>query len=63
MGVLGAMFGGTALALRGGGKKSTQTPPINASSTDEADFIKYFATHPRDPTAAADEFTGSSWTR
>lgn len=42
MGVLGALFGGTALALGGGNKAATQTPPINASSSDEADFIKYF---------------------
>ncbi|KAF3767640.1 hypothetical protein M406DRAFT_355645 [Cryphonectria parasitica EP155] len=42
MGVLGALFGGTTLALRGGGKKTTQTPPINAASSDEADFIKKF---------------------
>ncbi|KLU82597.1 hypothetical protein MAPG_01669 [Magnaporthiopsis poae ATCC 64411] len=43
MGVLGTMFGGTFLALRGGSKKAgVQTPPINASSPDEADFIKKF---------------------
>ncbi|CAN8102891.1 unnamed protein product [Discula destructiva] len=43
MGVLGALFGGTTLALRGGGNKpATQAPPINAASSDEADFIKKF---------------------
>ncbi|KAJ4425125.1 hypothetical protein N0V82_000180 [Gnomoniopsis sp. IMI 355080] len=42
MGVLGALFGGSALALRGGGNKPAQAPPINASSSDEADFIKKF---------------------
>ncbi|KAI2618768.1 hypothetical protein GGR54DRAFT_640309 [Hypoxylon sp. NC1633] len=42
MGVLGAMFGGTWLSLRGGNKKPAQTPPINASSSDEADFIQNF---------------------
>ncbi|KAL8298255.1 hypothetical protein RB601_002637 [Gaeumannomyces tritici] len=41
IGVLGAMFGGSFLALSGGSKKAgVQTPPINASSPDEADFIK-----------------------
>ncbi|KAI0147613.1 hypothetical protein GGR57DRAFT_476149 [Xylariaceae sp. FL1272] len=43
MGVLGALFGGSYLALSGGSKKTaTQTPPINASSPDEADFIQNF---------------------
>jgi len=37
---LGTTFGGAILASRGGGKKTTQTPPINASTQDEADFIK-----------------------
>lgn len=41
MGVLGALFGGTGLALSGPSKPATQTPPINAASSDEADFIKY----------------------
>jgi len=40
MGVLGALFGGTYLAVSGGSKKPVQTPPINASSPDEADFIQ-----------------------
>lgn len=40
MGVLGALFGGTYLSLSGGSKKVAATPPINASSSDEADFIK-----------------------
>ncbi|KUI53755.1 ATP synthase subunit K, mitochondrial [Cytospora mali] len=42
MGVLAALFGGSSLALGGGSKKATQAPPINASSPDEADFIKKF---------------------
>jgi F-type H+-transporting ATPase subunit k len=42
MGVLGALFGGSYFAFSGGSKKPTQTPPINASSPDEADFIQNF---------------------
>ncbi|KAI1819045.1 hypothetical protein F4861DRAFT_544317 [Xylaria intraflava] len=42
MGVLGALFGLSYLGLRGGGKKPVQTPPINASTPDEADFIQNF---------------------
>ncbi|KAI2622200.1 hypothetical protein GGS26DRAFT_594206 [Hypomontagnella submonticulosa] len=42
IGVLSAMFGGSYLATRGGSKKATQAPPINASSPDEADFIQNF---------------------
>ncbi|ROW14061.1 hypothetical protein VPNG_04183 [Cytospora leucostoma] len=42
MGVLGALFGGTSLAFSGPSKPATQTPPINAASSDEADFIKQF---------------------
>ncbi|KAI0380131.1 hypothetical protein F5Y04DRAFT_282261 [Hypomontagnella monticulosa] len=42
IGVLTAMFSGSYLATRGGGKKATQAPPINASSPDEADFIQNF---------------------
>ncbi|KAI0103651.1 hypothetical protein GGR51DRAFT_573145 [Nemania sp. FL0031] len=42
MGVLGALFSGTYLALSGGSKKTTQIPPINASTPDEADFIQNF---------------------
>ncbi|KAF2091363.1 hypothetical protein K490DRAFT_60806 [Saccharata proteae CBS 121410] len=43
MGVLGAVFGGTYLGLRGSGKKAAnQTPAINASSKDEENFIKEF---------------------
>lgn len=43
MGVLAALFGGSKLALGGGSKAATQTPPINASSNEEADFIKYLS--------------------
>lgn len=61
MGVLSALFGGSALALSGGGKKTTQTPPINASSPDEADFIKYFRFHnPGYQETVANSLTGSS---
>ncbi|OAA57063.1 hypothetical protein SPI_07444 [Niveomyces insectorum RCEF 264] len=38
---LTTVFGGAYLATRGG-KKTTATPPINASSSDEEDFIKKF---------------------
>ncbi|EGS21809.1 uncharacterized protein CTHT_0036790 [Thermochaetoides thermophila DSM 1495] len=41
MGILGTLFG-TAYAFSGGSKKTPATPPINASSSDEADFIKKF---------------------
>lgn len=44
MGVLASLFGGVAVATSGGSaaKPTTPgaTPPINASSSDEADFIK-----------------------
>ncbi|KAI1079126.1 hypothetical protein F5B20DRAFT_545018 [Whalleya microplaca] len=43
MGVLTALFGGGYYGLSGGSKKPTQTPPINAASPDEADFIQYAA--------------------
>ncbi|KAJ4289488.1 hypothetical protein N0V88_006970 [Collariella sp. IMI 366227] len=39
MGVLGTMFGGI-YAMTGGSAKTPAAPPINASSPDEADFIK-----------------------
>ncbi|AEO66348.1 uncharacterized protein THITE_2048380 [Thermothielavioides terrestris NRRL 8126] len=39
MGVLGTLFGGVYLST-GGSKKTPAAPPINASSPDEADFIK-----------------------
>jgi hypothetical protein len=42
MGVLGTFFGGAYIATSGPSKaaKATQTPPINASSPDEENFIK-----------------------
>jgi hypothetical protein len=40
MGVLAALFGGSYAALSGPSKKTVQTPPINASSPEEGDFIK-----------------------
>ncbi|TGJ86210.1 hypothetical protein E0Z10_g2531 [Xylaria hypoxylon] len=42
MGVLGALFSGTYLALSGSSKKGTQIPPINASTPEEGDFIQNF---------------------
>ncbi|PSS02191.1 hypothetical protein BD289DRAFT_479082 [Coniella lustricola] len=42
MGVLTAIFAVPTLAMRGGSKAAVQTPPINAASSDEADFIKKF---------------------
>ncbi|KAL2108944.1 hypothetical protein VUR80DRAFT_3174 [Thermomyces stellatus] len=43
MGVLGALFAGTYYGLSGGSKKTQPTtPPINASSSDEENFVKKF---------------------
>ncbi|OHF00530.1 hypothetical protein CORC01_04280 [Colletotrichum orchidophilum] len=42
MGVLAALFGGAAYGTSGSKPKATAIPPINASSSDEADFIKKF---------------------
>ncbi|RYP58631.1 hypothetical protein DL771_011179 [Monosporascus sp. 5C6A] len=43
IGVLSTLFGGSYLALAGGrNKPAAQVPPINASSSDEADFIQNF---------------------
>ncbi|KAI9903860.1 hypothetical protein N3K66_000389 [Trichothecium roseum] len=44
MGVLGAIFGGTMFATSGPKKSAAAAtqPPINAGSSDEADFIKKF---------------------
>ncbi|KAH7238420.1 hypothetical protein BKA59DRAFT_514707 [Fusarium tricinctum] len=41
---LATMFGGVSYAMSGSSAKptATATPPINASSSDEADFIKDF---------------------
>lgn len=61
MGVLGALFGGTSLALRGGGNKPAQAPPINASSSDEADFIKYLLRNLVLFALVADAATGNLW--
>jgi F-type H+-transporting ATPase subunit k len=41
MGVLATIFGTTYVALSGPSKAPAATPPINASSSDEAEFIKY----------------------
>jgi F-type H+-transporting ATPase subunit k len=41
MGTLGLLFGGSYAAMSGPSKaKAVQTPPINASSSDEENFIK-----------------------
>ncbi|EFY93943.1 hypothetical protein J3459_007561 [Metarhizium acridum] len=43
MGILGSLFGGAYYATSGPKKPAAAaTPPINASSPDEADFIKKF---------------------
>ncbi|POR31755.1 Uncharacterized protein TPAR_08028 [Tolypocladium paradoxum] len=43
MGWLATLFGGTYYALSGPSNPAVKaTPPINASSNDEADFIKKF---------------------
>ncbi|KAK1972392.1 hypothetical protein LY78DRAFT_676191 [Colletotrichum sublineola] len=42
MGVLATLFGGAFYGTSGSKPKATSTPPINASSSDEADFIKKF---------------------
>ncbi|KAG6013931.1 hypothetical protein E4U54_006108 [Claviceps lovelessii] len=43
MGILGSLFGGAYYATSGSKKSAAKaTPPINASSSDEADFIKKF---------------------
>lgn len=41
MAVLATLFGGTYAAFSGPSKAPAAAPPINASSSDEADFIKY----------------------
>ncbi|PSK34112.1 hypothetical protein C1H76_1189 [Elsinoe australis] len=40
--VLGTLFGGVYIGTRGGGKKATQAPPIQAQSKDEENFIQDF---------------------
>ncbi|KAJ9143898.1 hypothetical protein NKR19_g6694 [Coniochaeta hoffmannii] len=42
MGVLATIFGGSYVALSSPSKTPAAAPPINASSSDEADFIKKF---------------------
>ncbi|GAB0132416.1 hypothetical protein EsDP_00000854 [Epichloe bromicola] len=43
MGILGSLFGGVYYAVSGPKKTTANAaPPINASSSDEADFIKKF---------------------
>lgn len=64
MGVLATLFGGSALALRGGNKTAVKAPPLNASSSDEADFIKYLDRLPHETERwTTDAVTGSSWRR
>lgn len=64
MGVLATLFGGSAFALRGGNKQAVKAPPLNASSSDEADFIKYFDRLPHEiERRTADVLVGSSWRR
>ncbi|RAK71521.1 ATP19 family protein [Aspergillus fijiensis CBS 313.89] len=47
MGVLGALFGGVKLAMGGGSQPKPATPPIQASSKDEEEFITYVAEAPK----------------
>ncbi|KAF2153287.1 hypothetical protein K461DRAFT_293559 [Myriangium duriaei CBS 260.36] len=43
MAVLGSIFGGVYIGTRGGSsKQAQQTPPIQASSKDEENFIQEF---------------------
>ena len=41
MATLGTMFGGSWLATRGPTKAPQTTPPINAGSKDEENFIQF----------------------
>ncbi|OJD28744.1 atp synthase subunit k-like protein [Diplodia corticola] len=41
MGVLGTLFGGIFAATGGSKKVANVTPPINAASKDEENFIQY----------------------
>jgi len=44
LGILTSLFAGIGYASSGGAKKATgSTPPINASSKDEENFIQYVA--------------------
>ncbi|KAK0641703.1 hypothetical protein B0T16DRAFT_420360 [Cercophora newfieldiana] len=47
MATLATLFG-TTYAVAGGGAKTPATPPLNASSSDEADFIKKYIEHAED---------------
>ncbi|KAJ0306723.1 hypothetical protein COL5a_006079 [Colletotrichum fioriniae] len=49
MGVLATLFGGAFYGTSGSKPKATATPPINASSSDEADFIKCVISPGRTP--------------
>jgi F-type H+-transporting ATPase subunit k len=51
MGVLGGLFGGVYAMVGGSSKSKPATPPINASSPDEADFIKCAHTRTSNPDA------------
>jgi hypothetical protein len=42
---LGTTFTGAAFAMRGGEKAKQQGPPINATSKEEENFIKYVASY------------------
>ena len=41
MATLGVLFGGSWVATRGNGSQAQNTPPINAGSKDEENFIQY----------------------
>jgi hypothetical protein len=61
MATLTMLFGGAYVGMGRGGKKATQTPPINASSPDEESFIKW--AHPEVDHNQALIDTGTSWTK
>ncbi|KAL1641308.1 hypothetical protein SLS58_006210 [Diplodia intermedia] len=46
MGVLGTLFGGIFAATGGSKKVANATPPINAASKDEENFIQYASAVP-----------------
>ncbi|MBE3050383.1 ATP19 family protein [Candidatus Bathyarchaeota archaeon] len=66
MGVLGTMFGGVFMSLSGGSKTAIPAaPPINASSSDEENFVKcvVYRDEPPNRPGDANPWIGSSWSR
>lgn len=64
MGWLASLYLGVKFATSGGPSKTNvaATPPINASSSDEADFIKCANSTATTGHQSANRDTGSSWT-